>query len=73
MVLRNLRHADHTWVVLLEAAPTSGWHLIEQRDAQVVRRRACTDWHRVERVLILLDQTAAVLQQRGWVVNPDPS
>jgi hypothetical protein len=33
-----------------------GWEIREERDSQLVRTSRHTDWHRVERVLRLIEQ-----------------
>jgi hypothetical protein len=62
MIIKTVRRGDHIWTVETNSAPASGWHIIEQRGTEIVRQRACGDWHRVERALRLL-QTSADLQR----------
>lgn len=46
--------------------PGAGWEVRVEHENTVVRRHSYTDWHRVERALVLLEAEVAELQQLGW-------
>ena len=45
---------------------SSGWQLFEREDERVFPRQRYTDWHRVERAAMLLEQRVDDLQRDGW-------
>ena len=51
----NAGQATRVWVHL--ANHGGGWVLLVERDGQIVSTVHCTDWHRVERRLKLLEAT----------------
>ncbi len=50
-----------------------GWEIRLEEDAQLRRLTHYTDWHRVERALVLFSREASALQASGWQVIEDQS
>jgi hypothetical protein len=44
----------------------SGWQVFEREDERVFHRQRYTDWHRVERAAMLLEQVVGDLLRDGW-------
>lgn len=43
-----------------------GWRVVEASDAEVIRDRVVTDWHRVERARRTLTIEMTALRAEGW-------
>jgi hypothetical protein len=63
---RGLTDGSHVRRLDVERAPAAGWHVREERDAQVVRHVTFEDWHRVELAIRGFSAEAAQLTRRGW-------
>ena len=70
--IKSLRHNQHTRRFSI-ATTGMGWEVREEHDDQVVRRKALSDWHRVETCRRLIDRETDSLVAAGWrveVVDP---
>ena len=48
-------------------APTSaGWEVREERNGEVVKRKQCSDWHRVEMARRSIWIELETLRHQGW-------
>lgn len=63
--VKSLRHNQHTRRFSIATTGT-GWEVREERDSQIVRRKALSDWHRVEMARRLINRETASLQDAGW-------
>ena len=43
-----------------------GWHVREERDAMVLHDAHFSDWHRVERAVLVFENTVIALARDGW-------
>ncbi len=64
--VKRLRNNQHTRRFSI-ATTGSGWEVREERDSQVVRRTALSDWHRVEQARRLINRESASLENEGWL------
>ena len=69
MFAKELRHAGHTKRFTVSEAGTEGWEVRVEQDSQVVRRVCYTDWHRVERAVLMLSLQVSELENSGWRVS----
>jgi hypothetical protein len=44
----------------------SGWDVSVEHGSTVVRRTHYTDWHPVERAMLLIEREVSDLEARGW-------
>lgn len=63
--VKSLRNNQHTRRFSIATTGT-GWEVREERDSQIVRRKALSDWHRVETARRLINRETASLQDAGW-------
>jgi hypothetical protein len=70
MFAKELRQAGHTKRFTVTPAPSEGWEVRVEQDSQVVRRVHYTDWHRVERAVLMLSLQVSELEDKGWVAQP---
>ena len=63
---RGLTDGSHTRLFNVERAPSEGWRIREERDAEIVRQVTYGDWHRVELAIRGFTVESARLTQRGW-------
>lgn len=69
---KSLRHNQHTRRFSI-ATTEMGWEVTEEHDDRLVRRKALSDWHRVETCRRLIDRETDSLLAAGWrVENIDP-
>jgi hypothetical protein len=48
-------------------APTAaGWEVREERNGEVVKRKHCSDWHRVEMARRSISIELETLRHQGW-------
>ena len=66
MFAKELTQAGHTKRFTISEAAQSGWEVLEEQDSHVVRRVCYTDWHRVERAVLLLSLQVSELEENGW-------
>jgi len=62
----TLVHEQHVRTFVVRTTAHVGWEALESIDDQVIHRRACSDWHRVERLLSRYTQEIAELREQGW-------
>jgi hypothetical protein len=66
MFEKELTQAGHTKRFRVSDAGASGWEVLVEQDSRVVRRVCYSDWHRVERAVLLLSLQVSELEQSGW-------
>ena len=66
MFAKELRQAGHTKRFSVSDAGSEGWEVRVEQDSHVVRRVCYTDWHRVERALLMLSLQVSELEENGW-------
>ena len=66
--MKSLRHNQHTRRFSI-ATTDSGWEVREEHDDRLVRRKALSDWHRVETCRRLIDRETDTLLAAGWRVE----
>jgi len=66
MFAKELTQAGHTKRFSVSDAGSAGWEVLEEQDSHVVRRVCYTDWHRVERAVLMLSLQVSELQENGW-------
>lgn len=66
MYARLLRNASHVRRFTIRGAGT-GWHIIDEQDATIVKNVVYSDWHRVERAKATFALEAAMLRDEGWI------
>ena len=69
MFAKELRQAGHTKRFTISEAGNEGWEVRVEQDSQVVRRVCYTDWHRVERAVLMLSLQVSELENNGWRVS----
>ena len=62
---RGLTDGSHVRRFDVERAPAEGWHVREERDAEV-KQVTYADWHRVELAIRGFSAEASQLTQKGW-------
>lgn len=67
MFAKELRQAGHTKRFTISEAGTEGWEVRVEQDSEVVRRVRYTDWHRVERAVMMLSLQVSELEDNGWL------
>lgn len=67
MYARLLRKAAHTRRFTIRDTGTSGWQVLDEQDARIVKSVLYDDWHRVERAMAAFAAEASMLQKAGWV------
>jgi len=58
MLIREYVEAGHTTRFSVRRG-TSGWEVSEERDDRVVKHVSYHDWHRVERAMLVFEQSHA--------------
>jgi hypothetical protein len=66
LLATSLIRGEHIRSFHISATPPVGWEVSEGEDHRVVRRRQCTDWHRVELALSRATRHIAELREQGW-------
>jgi len=66
MFAKELRQAGHTKRFSISEAGSAGWEVRVEQDSEVVRRVYYTDWHRVERAVLMMSMQVSELQDNGW-------
>jgi hypothetical protein len=66
MFTSQLTQAGHTRRFSVERVADDGWEVRVEQDSRVVRQARYTDWHRVERALLLIEQEVQELHDLGW-------
>ena len=66
MYARLLRKAAHVRRFTIRDTGTSGWQVLDEQDAKVVKSVLYDDWHRVERARAAFALEAATLREAGW-------
>ncbi len=66
MFAKELSQAGHTKRFSVTEAGSEGWEVRVDEDSHVVRRVCYTDWHRVERALLILSLQVSELEENGW-------
>ena len=66
MYARIFRKAAHIRRFTISDTTSSGWEVREEQDTQVVRTVLYTDWHRVERAMMVFTREARLLSDSGW-------
>jgi hypothetical protein len=67
MYTRLLRKEDHVRRFTIRTTDTSGWQVMDEQDASVLKSACYDDWHRVERARATFSLEAAHLRDEGWV------
>ena len=67
MFAKELRQAGHTKRFTISEAGSEGWEVRVEQDSEVVRRVHYTDWHRVERAVLMLSLQVSELENNGWL------
>jgi hypothetical protein len=67
MFAKELRQAGHTKRFTISHAASEGWEIRVEQDSEVVRRVNYTDWHRVERAVLMMSLEVSELQGNGWL------
>ena len=68
MFAKELTQAGHSRRFTITDAGGLGWEVSEEQDSRLVKRVRYTDWHRVERALMLMSLQIAALEGAGWRV-----
>jgi hypothetical protein len=63
---KTLVRAFHVRSFEIVPDSASGWAVFEREDERVFHRQHYTDWHRVERSAMRLEQVVGDLQRDGW-------
>jgi hypothetical protein len=71
MFAKELTQAGHTKRFTISDTANSGWEVLVEQDSTVVRRVRYTDWHRVERALLMLSLQVSELEENGWRLATD--
>lgn len=66
MFAKELTQAGHTRRFSITEAGGLGWEMREEQDSRLVRQVRYTDWHRVERALMVISLQVRALEQAGW-------
>jgi hypothetical protein len=66
MFAKELRQAGHTKRFSISDAGNAGWEVRVEQDSEVVRRVYYTDWHRVERAVLMMSLQVSELEDNGW-------
>jgi hypothetical protein len=66
MFVKELHLAGHTKRFSVEQQGGDGWDVRSEQDNRVLKQTRYTDWHRVERALILFALEIGELEQLGW-------
>jgi hypothetical protein len=66
MFEKELSQAGHTRRFSISDAGNAGWEVLEEQDSRVVRRICYTDWHRVERAVLMMSIAVSQLERSGW-------
>jgi hypothetical protein len=66
MFTSQLTQAGHTRSFSVERVADDGWEVRIEQDSRVVRQARYTDWHRVERALLRIEQEVRELHDLGW-------
>jgi hypothetical protein len=66
MFAKELTQAGHTRRFTISDAGHQGWEVREEQDSHVVRRVCYTDWHRVERAVLVMSLQVSELEENGW-------
>ena len=66
MFAKELRQAGHTKRFTISQAASEGWEVRVEQDSEVVRRVHYTDWHRVERAVLMMSLEVSALEGNGW-------
>lgn len=67
MYARLLRKAAHVRRFTIRNTGTSGWEVLDEQDAKVVKSVLYDDWHRVERAKAAFAAEALTLREAGWI------
>lgn len=66
MFAKELSQAGHTKRFSVTEAGSEGWEVRVDEDSHIVRRVCYTDWHRVERAMLILSLQVSELEENGW-------
>lgn len=66
MFNKELRLAGHVRSFLINWLGEDGWEVREEQDRRIIRQVRYTDWHRVERALLMFNLQIGELEARGW-------
>lgn len=66
MFAKELRQAGHTKRFTISQAGSEGWEARVEEDREVVRRVHYSDWHRVERAVLMMTLEVSALEGNGW-------
>jgi hypothetical protein len=69
MFAKELKQAGHTKRFTISQAASEGWEVRVEQDSEVVRRVHYTDWHRVERAVLMMSRQVSELEENGWLVS----
>jgi len=67
---KTLVRALHVRSFEFLADPASGWAVLEREDERVSPPQRYTDWHRVERAAMRIEQVVGDLERDGWQQVP---
>ncbi len=70
MFAKELQQAGHTKKFTITEAGAEGWEARVEQDNHVVRRVRYTDWHRVERAVLMMSMQVSELEEHGWEPLP---
>jgi hypothetical protein len=71
MFAKELTQAGHTKRFTISEAGNLGWEVLVEQDSHVIRRVCYTDWHRVERAVLMLSRQVSELERSGWLLATD--
>ena len=66
MYARTFHKAQQTRRFIITSLEANGWEVRDEQDAQVLRRVQYTDWHRVERAVLMMSLEVSALEGNGW-------
>ena len=66
MFAKELRRAGHTRKFSIRDAGPSGWEVRDEQDNHVLKHVHYTDWHRVERAVLMMSLEVSALEGNGW-------
>jgi hypothetical protein len=66
MFTTQLTQAGHTRRFSVERLADDGWEVRVEQDSQIVRQVRYTDWRRVERAVLRIEQEVQELHDLGW-------
>ena len=66
MFVKEPHKAGHTQRFSVEQQGGDGWDVRSEQDDRVLKQTRYTDWHRVERAMMVFALEIGELEQLGW-------